>query len=47
MLPEFLWGEPREGEYLEDFSIDMGIIIKWILKNRDEGTRLDLSDGHL
>jgi hypothetical protein len=45
LLPEFLWGEPREGEYLEDLGIDRRIISKWILRNWVEGNGLDLSEG--
>jgi hypothetical protein len=34
---EFLWGDLREGEHLEDPGID-GRIIKWIFNKWDGGT---------
>jgi hypothetical protein len=28
----FLWGDLREGDYLEDPGVDGRVIVKWILK---------------
>jgi len=38
MLTEFWWGSLREGDHLEDLSVDGRIILKWIFKKWDGGT---------
>ena len=34
---EFLWGNLREGNHLEDRRVDGRIILKWILEKLDRG----------
>jgi hypothetical protein len=31
----FWWGNPREGDHLEDPGVDRGIIIRWIFRKLD------------
>ena len=48
----FWWGNPREGDHLEDVSVDGKIILNWIFKKRDGGvdwmdmTQDTTGDGH-
>jgi hypothetical protein len=37
----FWWGDLREGEHLEEPSVDGRIILKWIFKKWDGGRGLD------
>jgi hypothetical protein len=37
----FWWGDLREGDHLEDPSLDWRIILKWIFKKWDGGHGLD------
>jgi len=33
MLKKFWWGNPREGDHLQDIGEDGRITLKWILKS--------------
>ena len=38
----FLWGNLRERDHLEDPDVDERIILRWIFRNCDEGSRTGL-----
>ena len=40
---EFWWGTLREGDHLEDPSVDEKVIIKWIFEKWDVRHGMDLS----
>jgi hypothetical protein len=33
----FWWGDLRQGDYLEDFGVDGGKVLKWIFRKWDVG----------
>ena len=37
-VTEFWWGNLREGDHLEDPSLDGRIILRWIFRKWDEGS---------
>jgi hypothetical protein len=37
----FSWGNLKERDYLEDISVNTAVILKWALKNRIGGDKVD------